>query len=97
MGLSPGHYPLFDCPMHLMRAWRLAVVMLNVANVPPGPSLTLQGFINHWLTFNEFNMILHAPLRAGLCFEEGRNIAGQPLRRLTQILLQPRYQASPRD
>ena len=29
-------------------------------------------YVTHWLTFNEINMILHAPfMGAGLCFEEG--------------------------
>ncbi len=31
-------------------------------------------YVTHWLTFNEINMILHAPfMGAGLCFEEGEN------------------------
>ena len=33
-----------------------------------------KGLVNYWLTFNEINMILHAPfMGAGLCFEEGEN------------------------
>ena len=31
-------------------------------------------YVTHWLTFNEINMILHAPfMGAGLCFEEGED------------------------
>ena len=33
-----------------------------------------KGLVKYWLTFNEINMILHAPfMGAGLCFEEGEN------------------------
>ena len=33
-----------------------------------------KGLVKYWLTFNEINMILHAPfMRAGICFEEGEN------------------------
>ena len=33
-----------------------------------------KGLVNYWLTFNEINVILHAPfMGAGLCFEEGEN------------------------
>ncbi|MBF0848321.1 family 1 glycosylhydrolase, partial [Streptococcus danieliae] len=33
-----------------------------------------KGLVKYWLTFNEINMILHAPfLGAGLYFEEGEN------------------------
>ena len=33
-----------------------------------------KGKVKYWLTFNEINMILHAPfMGAGLCFEEGEN------------------------
>lgn len=33
-----------------------------------------KGLVKYWLTFNEINMILHAPfMGAGLVFEEGEN------------------------
>lgn len=33
-----------------------------------------KGLVKYWLTFNEINMILHAPfMGAGICFEEGEN------------------------
>ena len=33
-----------------------------------------KGLVKYWLTFNEVNMILHAPfMGAGICFEEGEN------------------------
>ena len=33
-----------------------------------------KGLVRYWLTFNEINMILHAPfIGAGLCFEPGEN------------------------
>ncbi|MCE2142080.1 family 1 glycosylhydrolase, partial [Streptococcus thermophilus] len=33
-----------------------------------------KGLVRYWLTFNEINMLLHAPfMGAGLVFEEGEN------------------------
>ena len=44
-------------------------------NDSAGPLFTrYKGLVKYWLTFNEINMILHAPfMGAGLCFEEGEN------------------------
>ena len=67
----------FDCPMHLIEAYggwrnrkmvefyeRLCTVIFN----------RYKGLVKYWLTFNEINMILHAPfMGAGLYFEEGEN------------------------
>ncbi|WP_207941049.1 6-phospho-beta-glucosidase [Enterococcus sp. DIV2402] len=67
----------FDCPMHLIKEYggwrnrklvefyeRLCTVIFN----------RYKGLVKYWLTFNEINMILHAPfMGAGLYFEEGEN------------------------
>lgn len=67
----------FDCPMHLIEEYggwrnrkmvefyeRLCTVIFN----------RYKGLVKYWLTFNEINMILHAPfMGAGLYFEEGEN------------------------
>lgn len=68
----------FDCPMHLVEkygAWRsrgLVGFYENLCNVIFN---RYKGLVKYWLTFNEINMILHAPfMGAGLYFEEGDNV-----------------------
>lgn len=67
----------FDCPMHLIKeygGWRnrkLVDFYENLCNIIFN---RYKGLVKYWLTFNEINMILHAPfMGAGLCFEEGEN------------------------
>ncbi|MGX7138885.1 6-phospho-beta-glucosidase [Enterococcus silesiacus] len=67
----------FDCPMHLVEkygAWRSREMVgfyENLCNVIFNRYI---GLVKYWLTFNEINMILHAPfMGAGLYFEEGEN------------------------
>lgn len=67
----------FDCPIHLIKEYggwrnrkliefyqRLVTVLFN----------RYKGLVKYWLTFNEINMILHAPfIGGGIVFEEGDN------------------------
>jgi 6-phospho-beta-glucosidase len=69
----------FDCPIHLIKEYggwrnrkliefyqRLVTVLFN----------RYKGLVKYWLTFNEINMILHAPfIGGGIVFEEGDNEA----------------------
>lgn len=67
----------FDCPVHLIEKYggwrdrRMIGCYLRLCRV----LFERYGdYVTHWLTFNEINMILHAPfMGAGLCFEEGEN------------------------
>lgn len=67
----------FDCPIHLIEqygGWRnrkMVGFYLKLCNVL---FTRFKEYVTLWLTFNEINMILHAPfLGAGLCFEEDEN------------------------
>lgn len=67
----------FDCPIHLIRrfgGWRSREMIncyLRLCNVL---FTRYREYVVHWLTFNEINMILHAPfMGAGLCFQEGES------------------------
>ncbi len=67
----------FDCPIHLIKEYggwrnrkligfyqRLVTVLFN----------RYKGLVKYWLTFNEINMILHAPfIGGGIVFEPGDN------------------------
>ena len=67
----------FDCPMYLIReygGWRNRRMLDFYANLCRTLFTRYKGLVKYWLTFNEINMILHAPfLGAGICFEEGEN------------------------
>lgn len=67
----------FDCPMHLVEkyvAWRSREVVGFYENLCNVIFNRYKGLVKYWLTFNEINMILHAPfMGAGLYFEEGEN------------------------
>ena len=67
----------FDCPIHLIEKYggwrdrRMIACYLRLCRVL---FVRYREYVTHWLTFNEINMILHAPfMGAGLCFEEGEN------------------------
>lgn len=67
----------FDCPMHLIREYggwknrKLIDFFLNYCRVI---FKRYKGLVKYWLTFNEINMILHAPfMAAGLYFEAGED------------------------
>ncbi|WP_034551893.1 6-phospho-beta-glucosidase [Carnobacterium funditum] len=67
----------FDCPMYLVEkygAWRSREMVGFYENLCNVIFRRYKGLVKHWLTFNEINVILHAPfLKAGLYFEKGDN------------------------
>ncbi|EGP4988688.1 6-phospho-beta-glucosidase [Enterococcus faecium] len=67
----------FDCPMHLIKeygAWRSRELVGFYENLCRVIFNRYKGLVKYWLTFNEINMILHAPfMGAGLYFEEEEN------------------------
>ena len=67
----------FDCPIHLIKeygGWRNRKMIAFYENLCRAIFTRYKGLVKYWLTFNEINMILHAPfLGAGLTFAEGEN------------------------
>lgn len=67
----------FDCPIHLIKeygGWRNRKMIAFYENLCREIFTRYKGLVKYWLTFNEINMILHAPfLGAGLTFAEGEN------------------------
>lgn len=67
----------FDCPMHLIKeygGWKNRKVIKFYENLCYAIFNRYKGLVEYWLTFNEINMILHAPfMGAGLYFEEDEN------------------------
>ena len=67
----------FDCPMYLIKTyggWRNRKLIDFYENLCRVIFNRYKGLVKYWLTFNEINMILHAPfMGAGICFEEGEN------------------------
>src|SRR5690554_251404 len=67
----------FDCPIHLIKeygGWRNRKLIDFYENLCQVIFRRYKGLVKYWLTFNEINMILHAPfLGAGLYFEEGED------------------------
>lgn len=67
----------FDCPIGLIRAcggWRSREMIGHYLRLCKVLFERFREYVTHWLTFNEINMILHAPfLGAGLVFEEGED------------------------
>lgn len=67
----------FDCPMHLVEkygAWRSRKLVGFYEKLCRVIFNRYKGLVKYWLTFNEINMILHAPfMGAGLHFEAGEN------------------------
>ena len=67
----------FDCPIHLIEkygGWRDRRMIDYYLRLCRVLFERYRDYVTHWLTFNEINMILHAPfMGAGLCFEEGEN------------------------
>ncbi|MGT2935673.1 6-phospho-beta-glucosidase [Streptococcus castoreus] len=67
----------FDCPMHLIKeygGWRNRQLITFYENLCRVIFNRYKGLVTYWLTFNEINMILHAPfMGAGLYFEDGEN------------------------
>lgn len=67
----------FDCPMHIIKeygGWRNRKLIDFYLHYCKTLFTRFQGKVKYWLTFNEINMILHAPfLGAGLFFQEGED------------------------
>lgn len=67
----------FDVPMHLVNeygSWRNRKMISFYETLCHVIFNRYKGLVKYWLTFNEINMILHAPfLSAGIVFEEGEN------------------------
>ena len=67
----------FDCPMHLIReygGWRNRKMIDFYERLVRVLFTRYKGLVKYWLTFNEINMLLHAPfMGAGICFEPGEN------------------------
>lgn len=67
----------FDIPMHLVTeygGWRNRKMLEFYERLCRTLFTRYKGLVKYWLTFNEINMILHAPfMGAGLYFEEGEN------------------------
>lgn len=65
----------FDCPIGLIQkcgGWRSREMIAHYLRLCKVLFERYREYVTHWLTFNEINMILHAPfLGAGLVFEEG--------------------------
>ena len=68
----------FDCPMHLIKeygAWRSRELVGFYENLCRVIFNRYKGLVKYWLTFNEINMILHAPfMGAGLYFENPEDV-----------------------
>ncbi|QTU82790.1 6-phospho-beta-glucosidase [Carnobacteriaceae bacterium zg-C25] len=67
----------FDCPVHLIKeygGWRNREMLVFYERLCRVLFTRFKGLVKYWLTFNEINMILHAPfIGAGIVFEEGEN------------------------
>lgn len=67
----------FDCPMHLVKeygGWRNRKLLEFYERLCRTLFTRYKDLVKYWLTFNEINMILHAPfIGAGIAFEEGEN------------------------
>ncbi len=65
----------FDAPMNLIKkfgSWRSRKMVDCFVRYCRTVFERYKGKVKYWLTFNEINMLLHAPfMGAGLCFEEG--------------------------
>jgi len=67
----------FDCPIHLIKeygGWRNRKLVDFYGKLARVLFTRYKGLVKYWLTFNEINMVLHAPfMGAGLVFEPGEN------------------------
>jgi 6-phospho-beta-glucosidase len=67
----------FDCPIHLVKeygGWRNRNLIEFYQRLVTVLFTRYKGLVKYWLTFNEINMILHAPfIGGGIVFEEGDN------------------------
>ena len=67
----------FDCPIHLIKTyggWRNRKMIDFYGRLARTIFTRYKGLVKYWLTFNEINMLLHAPfMGAGIVFEAGEN------------------------
>ena len=67
----------FDCPMHLINeygGWRNRKLVDFYGRLAKVLFTRYKGLVKYWLTFNEINIILHAPfMGAGIVIEEGED------------------------
>lgn len=67
----------FDCPIHLIETiggWRSRNMIDYYLKLCRVLFTEYRGLVRYWLTFNEINMILHAPfMGAGLVFDKDEN------------------------
>lgn len=67
----------FDCPIHLIKeygGWRNRKLIEFYQRLVTVLFTRYKGLVKYWLTFNEINMILHAPfIGGGIVFEDGDN------------------------
>lgn len=67
----------FDCPIHLIKeygGWRNRKMLGFYENLVRALFTRYKGLVKYWITFNEINMLLHAPfMGAGIVFEEGED------------------------
>jgi len=67
----------FDMPIHLIKeygGWRNRKVVDFYENLCRVLFNRYKGLVKYWITFNEINVLLHAPfMGAGIVFEEGEN------------------------
>ncbi|MDC7288155.1 6-phospho-beta-glucosidase [Blautia schinkii] len=67
----------FDCPIGLIKklgGWRSRQMIDFYLHLCEVLFTRFRDYVRYWLTFNEINMILHAPfMGAGISFEEGEN------------------------
>lgn len=67
----------FDCPIYLIRkfgGWRNRKMIDFYLHLCEVLFTRYKKYVTYWLTFNEINMILHAPfMGAGIYFEDGEN------------------------
>lgn len=67
----------FDCPIWLIQkygGWRSRGLIDFYLHLCEVLFTRFREYVTYWLTFNEINMILHAPfMGAGIYFEEGEN------------------------
>lgn len=67
----------FDIPMHLVKeygGWRNRKMLDFYENLVTVLFNRYKGLVKYWLTFNEINILLHAPfMGAGVVFEESEN------------------------
>lgn len=67
----------FDCPVGLIKkygGWKNRQMISDYLKLCKVLFERFRGRVRYWLTFNEINMILHAPfMGAGLYFEDGEN------------------------